>query len=47
MKAYLWSTSDGNANWRLMGMKDPGKVRNWQVAKSRIVLIPILIVLVK
>ena len=27
----------------LMGIKDPGKVRNQRVAKSRIVLIPFLI----
>ena len=31
----------------LMGVKDPGKVRNRRVAKSRIVLIPILILVKK
>ena len=32
----------------LMDVKDPGKVRNWQVAKSRIVLVVILnLILVK
>ena len=29
----------------LMGVKDPGKVQNWRVAKSLIVLIPILILI--
>ena len=31
----------------LMDIKDSGKVRNRRVAKSRLVLIPILIILVK
>ena len=43
MKAYLWSANDGNASWTVMGVKDPGKVRNRQVENSRIVFIPILI----
>ena len=30
----------------LMGVTDPGNVRNWRVAKSRIVLIPIPIILI-
>ena len=39
MKAYLWSVNIGNAiAGLLMDVKDTGKVRNQQVAKSRIVL---------
>ena len=47
MKAYLWSTNDGNASWTINGVKDPGKVQNRRLAKSRIVLISIILVLVK
>ena len=41
MKAYLWSTNDGNASWTINGSQDSAKVLNQRVAKSRTVLIPI------
>ena len=47
MKAYLKSTNEGNASWTVMGVKDPGKVRNRRVTKSPIVLLPIILLLVK
>ena len=46
MKAYLWSTNDGNASWTVNGRQGAGKVQNWRVAKSRIVLISILIFII-
>ena len=47
LKAYLWSTNDGNATWTVNGVKDPGKVRNRRVAKSRTVLITGILILLK
>ena len=47
MKAYLWSTNNGNVSWTVNGVEDPGKVQNQPVAKSQIVLIPIILILVK
>ena len=43
-RAYLWPTYDGIASWTVIG-RQGGKVRNRRVAKSRIVLIPILILI--
>ena len=46
MKAYLWSTNNGNASGPLMDVKDLGKVRNWRVAKSQIVSFILIIILI-
>ena len=59
MKAYLWSTSDGKANWTVNGRlrhrqgmkpesgKIAGKVWNQKVAKSQIVLSLIPIIVIQ
>ena len=46
MKADLWSTNNGNANWIINGLKDLGKVLYQRVVKSRIVLLIILILVI-
>ena len=48
MKAYLWSTNDGNASWTINGhqglrQKKRRVAKNRRVAKSQIVLVIILI----
>ena len=47
MKAYRWSTNDGNAHWTVDGRQGPRQGTKLTSGKIAIVLIIILIILVK
>ena len=46
MKAYLWSTNDGNASWTDFGREEPRQGTKRRVAKLQVVLLLVIIILI-